>query len=307
MSRLDLVPVGADTQQWPLWSTTARLVVTDPAALADARHVVDTVLASVDAACSRFRPDSELRGLEDNAGSPVTVSPLLAELTETALTAARRTQGDVDPTIGVALENLGYDRDIDELDATGDVPFLVRAAPGWHQIRVDGRDLTVPKGVRLDFGATAKAFAADRCAWLVATYCDTGVLVGLGGDLATAGDAPPGGWTVLVSDGPDQPRCTIRLAEGAALATSSTIGRTWRRGGRLLHHVLDPRTCQPASPVWRTVSVAAASCVEANTQSTAALVRGLDAPAGLLATGLPARLVAADGSVRTIGDWPADV
>lgn len=307
MTRLDLVPVGTNTQQWPVWSTTARLVVTDPAALVDARQVVDTVLASVDAACSRFRPDSELRRLDDNAGSPVTVSPMLAELTATALTAAERTHGDVDPTIGIALENLGYDRDIDHLDATGDVPFLVRQAPGWRQIRLRERELTVPRGVRLDFGATAKAFAADRCAWLVATYCGTGVLVSLGGDLATAGDAPEHGWTVLVADGDDQPACTIRLAAGSALATSSTISRTWRRGGRLLHHVLDPRTCQPAAPVWRTVSVAAASCVDANTQTTAALVRGHEAPARLLETSLPARLVAADGSVRTIGDWPADV
>jgi thiamine biosynthesis lipoprotein len=92
-----------------------------------------------------------------------------------------------------------------------------------------------------------------------------------------------------------------------AMATSSTISRRWRRGGRLLHHVLDPRTCQPVKPVWRTVSVAAPSCVDANTQSTAALVRGLDAPARLRAEGLPARLVAADGAVCTLGGWPAEV
>jgi thiamine biosynthesis lipoprotein len=136
---------------------------------------------------------------------------------------------------------------------------------------------------------------------LVATYCDTGVLVSLGGDIATAGDAPAGGWSVLVGDGPGEPSCTVRLTAGTALATSSTISRRWRRGGRLLHHVLDPRTCQPAAPVWRTASVAAPSCVEANTESTAALVRGLAAP-GLLR--LPARLVAANGTVHALGNWP---
>jgi thiamine biosynthesis lipoprotein len=306
MPRLDLLPVGRDTRQWPVWSTTARLVVTDPTTLDEAHRMVDTVLAAVDAACSRFRPDSELRGLDDTAGWPTTVSPLLAELTETALTAAARTDGDVDPTVGLALEDLGYDRDINDLSTTGDVPYTVRLAPGWRQVSLDRRELTVPKGVRLDFGATAKAFAADRCARLVSTYCDTGVLVSLGGDLATAGDAPEGGWTVLVSDGPEQPSCTVRLAGGTALATSSTISRTWRRGDRLLHHILDPRTCQPVSPVWRTVSVAAPTCVEANTLTTSALVLGHDAPARLRDRGLPARLVAVDGSVCTIGDWPTD-
>jgi FAD:protein FMN transferase len=237
------------------------------------------------------------------AGRPTTVSPLLAELTTTALAAAERTGGDVDPTIGLALESLGYDRDLTLLHtATGDVPVTVGPAPGWRQVTITDRELTVPAGVRLDFGATAKAFAADRCARLVAAHCDTGVLVSLGGDLATAGDAE--GWTVLVSDGPDEPGCTIRLAGGTALATSSTISRTWRRGGRLLHHVLDPRTCQPATPVWRTVSVAAPTCVEANTWTTAALVRGHAALDDLRELGLPARLVDQDGRVHVVNDWP---
>lgn len=303
MGRLDLLPVGPDTRQWPLWSTTARLVVRDPATLPDARRITDTVLAAVDEACSRFRADSELRRLP--AGRPVTVSPLLAELTATALTAAERTSGDVDPTIGLALESLGYDQDLALVpQQAGAVPVTVRRAPGWRQVTIADRELTVPDGVRLDFGATAKAFAADRCARLVAAHCETGVLVSLGGDLATAGDTAD--WTVLVSDGPDQPSCTVRLAGGTALATSSTISRTWRRGGRLLHHVLDPRTCQPATPVWRTVSVAAPSCVEANTWTTAALVRGHDAVDDLRELGLPARLVDGGGRVHVVNDWPAE-
>lgn len=303
MPALDLLPVGQDSQQWSLWSTTARLVVRDPATLVDARHIVDTVVTAVDAACSRFRADSELNTLPH--GGPVTVSPMLAELTATALAAAERTGGDVDPTIGVALENLGYDRDLALLYRdTGDVPVTVRQAPGWRTVTLTGRELTVPQGIRLDFGATAKAFAADRAARLVAERCGTGVLVSLGGDLATAGDTA--GWTVLVADGPDQPCCTVRLSGGLALATSSTIGRTWWRGGRLLHHVLDPRTCQPAVPVWRTVSVAAPTCVTANTWTTAALVRGSNAIGLLRGLGLPARLVACDGAVHVLNDWPVE-
>ncbi|HEX4701779.1 MAG TPA: FAD:protein FMN transferase, partial [Pseudonocardiaceae bacterium] len=291
MSTLDLLPVGPDTQQWPIWSTTARIVVLDPAALPAARALVDGVLAAVDAACNRFRADSELRRLDLVHGRPTEVSPLLAALIETALTAADRTGGDVDPTIGIAMESLGYDRDL-ALVGTSGVPTVVRAAPGWHQVRLVGHKVTIPVGVRLDLGATGKAFTADLCATLAATSCRTGVLVSLGGDLATAGDAPDGGWRVLVSDGPGEPSCTVRLAAGMAMATSSTISRRWRRGGRLLHHVLDPRTCQPADPVWRTVSVVAPSCVDANTQSTAALVRGATAPARLRPLRLPARLVA---------------
>lgn len=287
MAHPTLLPTGPDTDEWRIWTTTARLVVTDPAALPGARRLVDLALAAVDDACNRFRPDSELRRLELAHGRPTAISPLLAELVDAALVAAQRTGGDVDPTLGLALAILG------------DGP--VRAAPGWRQIRRQGVEITIPAGVRLDLGAIGKAFAADLCAGLVASSCDTGVLVSLGGDIATAGRAPAGGWSVLVCDGPGEPNCTVRIAGGMALATSSTRHRRWHRGDRLLHHILDPRTCQPATPVWRTVSVAAPSCVDANTQSTAAVVRGLDAPSRIEG---PARLVAADGSVRTVNGWP---
>ena len=75
----------------------------------------------------------------------------------------------------------------------------------------------------LDLGATAKAIAADRCAARVTETTGSGVLVNLGGDIATAGPAPEGGWQVLVSDGDDEPAVAVALPSGAALATSSTF------------------------------------------------------------------------------------
>src|SRR5205823_337463 len=228
------------TAQWPVWGTTARVVVTDPTALPAARGLVEAELAAVDAACSRFRPDSELRRAGTAGGRPVRVSPLLAELVAAALAAAADTGGAVDPTVGSALSTLGYDRDFAALPA--DAPAIrlsVRPAQGWRQVGLDGRRLTVPDGVTLDFGATAKAFTADRCAALVASRCGVGVLVSLGGDIATAGNAPDGGWRVLVRDRPDDPQCTVAIPAGAALATSSTTSRRWSRGGVSFHHILD--------------------------------------------------------------------
>jgi thiamine biosynthesis lipoprotein len=158
--------------------------------------------------------------------------------------------------------------------------------------------------VRLDLGATAKAVAADRCARLVSGSLGVGVLVSLGGDIATAGPGPVGGWQVLVRDRPGEPSTTVRIADGTALATSSTLGRRWTAGGQSRHHILDPRTCLPAEPVWRTVSVGAPDCLAANTLSTAAIVRGHAAVPWLRSLGAPARLVAADASVVTLGGWP---
>jgi thiamine biosynthesis lipoprotein len=121
-----------------------------------------------------------------------------------------------------------------------------------------------------------------------------------------AGPPPAGGWAVGVADGHRcaAPAATVLLREGG-LATSSVTQRRWRRGGKTMHHILDPRTGAPVTPVWRTVSVAAASCVEANIATTAAIVWGAAARRRLEAGGFHARLVSVDGRVTTVGGWPA--
>ncbi len=298
MPLVESLPVGADTTQWSVWGTVARVVVTRAERLAAARELIETELDAVDRACSRFRPDSELARL---TGDDV-VSPLLAELVGTALAAAAASDGDVDPTVGTLLRRLGYDRDFARIPAGPGVSDAPSAAPGWRSVGLHGLRLTTAPGLELDLGATAKAWAADRCASLVAAGLDTGVLVSLGGDLATAGPAPRGGWRVLVQDRPGDPACTVAIPAGAAMATSSTVSRTWAGGSR--HHIVDPGTGLPAEPVWRTVSVVTNSCVRANTLTTASIVRGRRAVGWLRGHGVPARLVGAGGYVRTIGGWP---
>jgi thiamine biosynthesis lipoprotein len=304
MPLVETLPIGADTAQWPVWGTTARIVVTDPDRLAEATDLVKAELAAVDAACSRFREDSELRDACRAGGRPVTVSPLLAHLVACALDAARETGGAVDPTVGGALCGLGYDRDFAALTGRKVAPAVrVFTSPDWRAVKLSVRRLTVPDGVLLDLGATAKAVAADRAAAHVTEKLGVGVLVALGGDIATAGMAPAGGWQILVQDRAGDPADTIRLPAGAAMATSSTAGRTWGRPGEHLHHIIDPATGRPATPVWRTVSVAAFSCLRANTLSTAAIVRGHGAP-DLLGKA-PSRLVTPSLDVLRLGGWPA--
>lgn len=295
------------TAQWSLWSTTARVVVTDPAARDEAARIVAEIADAVDLACSRFRTDSELSMLAGRSGA-VTVSPLLAELVRTALEAARQTGGLVTPTLGSALCELGYDGDWSRMGSTArPVRWAVQRAPRWDEVQLEGTTLTVPPGVLLDLGSTAKAWTADHAAQAVADRLGVGVLVGLGGDLSSAGPAPAGDWRVLVRDRDDDPTAVVALPAGSAVATSSTRNRRWRSGGRELHHLLDPATSQPVAEVWRCVTVAARDCVTANTHTTAALVKGSAAVGWLAKSGLPARLLAADGSVTVVNHWPAEV
>jgi thiamine biosynthesis lipoprotein len=285
---------------WQQWSCRMRLVVTDESVLPAAHELVASYLAKVDDAANRFRDDSEIVLLSSRTGW-VTLSPTLADLLGEALDAAEISDGDVDPTVGAAMRRIGYDRDIDlVVGEGGPLRAVVRPVPGYRRVRLAGGQVLRPAGTELDLGATAKAVAADRAAELVHRAFGTGVLVALGGDLATAGPAPQDGWQVRVEDGDEQ----VALPAGAAVATSSTVSRRWQRGARTLHHVVDPRTGQPARRVWRTVTVAAPTCVRANTVTTASLVRGERAFDWVCGLGLPARLVREDGSVVTTPGWP---
>jgi thiamine biosynthesis lipoprotein len=298
-----------------VFGTTAVLLVAAPGRLTRARGLLDGELAAVDVACSRFRIDSELSALNAGGGAWTPVSKLLAEILGAALRAARLTGGDVDPTCGRALASLGYDRDFaavrhaDEVEPRVTGP--VSSVPGWRTVQLDRRRLRarLRHRAQLDLGATAKAWAADQCAGHVAAKLGCGVLVSLGGDLAVAGPAPEGGWRVRVTDdhasGPDAPGQTVTVGSGG-LATSSTTVRAWTVGGRPVHHIIDPATGEPAHSRWRTVTVAAGSCLDANTASTAAIIRDAAALPWLHDIGLPARLVRQDGSVATTAGWPGD-
>lgn len=294
---------------WEALGSRVQVVVTDPAALAAARAEVEAEVAAIDRTCSRFRPDAELAHVHAADGAAVRVSALLAEAVGVALDAARRTGGLVDPSVGAGVIAAGYDRDFaalpDDAPARPAVP-----APGWRSVRLDRRRrmLQLAPGTRLDLGATAKALAADRAAAAAAAAIDPhGVLVSLGGDIAVGGPPPAGGWPVGIADGhrDEKVAATVALRAGG-LATSSTTQRRWRRDGHEMHHVLDPRSGEPAPVVWRTVSVVAGSCVHANTASTAALVLGARAPAWLAGLGLPARLVGAGGAVTGTCGWSTD-
>lgn len=287
------------------------VAVRPASALARAEVILETELEAVGRACSRFRPDAEILRLSDAGGEPVRVSPLLFDLVATACEVAERTGGCVDPTVGRSLETLGYDRDFASVDPDGPDEVRPEPAPGWWTVTVDHRERTVavPPGVLLDLGATAKAFAADRIAAAVAVDTGAAALVALGGDVSVGGPVPVEGWPVGIAADSATPLAAVDTVVAlftGGLATSSTAVRTWSRGGRQLHHIVDPATGMSAEPYWRTVSVAAGTCVDANAASTAAMVWGEDAPDRLSGLSLAARLVRHDGTVHNTPGWPDD-
>jgi len=288
-----------------------RVVVTRAADLAAARTAVDELVQNVDDAANRFRDDSELSRLNSTPDRAVVVSPLLCALIAAALRGARLTNGAVDPTVGSAVKLAGYDTDFAQVPADGvAIELVVSRVAGWQAIEFDqaSRTVRLPRGVDLDLGATAKAMTSDlAAAAALAKIGGGGVLVSLGGDIAVAGEPPAHGWLIQASEDSGAPiqegEETVSIRSGG-MATSSTTVRRWTRGGVSLHHIIDPATGIPSQGPWRTATVVAGTCVDANIASTAAIVLGTNAVPWLEANRLPARLVDREGSVHRVSGWP---
>lgn len=292
----------------PAIGTTARVATTIAGALGAARGAVDSIVHRLDQIASRFRPDSDLQRLTQLGGGAYLIGPGLRELIEVALAAASWTGGLVDPTVGAALVDAGYDRDFELLSKDSAKPRpLPGPVVGFRHVNLAGALIELPQGVQLDLGATAKAYGSDRSAAYAAGRSGAGVLVSLGGDIAVAGETPEGGWPVVIEEAPGTtpvaPVQQVRFAAGG-LATSSTTRRRWSRDGHEQHHLIDPRSGAPVVSPWRTVTVAATTCVEANAAATATIIAGAAGLPWISDTGLPARLVAHDGSVVSSGGWP---
>ena len=289
--------------------TDHTVIVDDAEALPEAMAIVRQQFHEIDVACSRFRPDSELSHLNGRSGGgAVPLSALLEEAIVAALASAAMTGGLVDLTVGKCVEEVGYTVTFRDLPADGPALELnVRQVLGWRALGYDpvGHTLSLPAGVGLDLGASGKAWAADRAAAEVASRLGVSVLVNCGGDIAVCGPAPQGGWPVRVSVDVDADEWQDVVVFDGGLATSGTTSRRWRRGGVELHHIIDPFTGLPAQTPWAMVSVAAATCVEANAAATAALIMGDRAPGWLDSLELPARLVDKRGAVRLAGGWCA--
>ena len=257
--------------------TSARVAIWPPGNLGIACTAVDGVLAGLDEQASRFRADSQLSWLHRAGGGLFLLGDGLAEAVGVALAAARWTGGLTDPTVGGALIALGYDRDFAAIDPDGgNTPASPVPAQGWQRVELDGRLLRLPPGIRLDLGATAKGVGCDRHAAVMSAAGQAGgVLVSLGGDIAVGGTPPRGGWPVTVADQPEEASSAgaqlVRLT-GGAVATSSVTCRKWRHGDSMLHHIIEPATGLPAQGPWRTASVAAVTCADANAAATAAII-----------------------------------
>ncbi|MCA9980300.1 MAG: FAD:protein FMN transferase [Anaerolineales bacterium] len=263
------------------------------AEISAALHAAEQQFHTAEQRLSRFRTTSELSRVNAQAGQWVAVSPLFWEVLVAAVQASAATDGLFDPTLQHALVAAGYDRSFEQLTTPSKpTPSVAHASTlgQWTAIELDEarQAVRVPAGVALDFGGIAKGYTAVLASRELDKVGPN--LVSAGGDL-TAGNAPHGspGWPVGIADpfSPDKNLATLWLAN-ASLATSGIDYRRWLTNdphgrGRSAHHIIDPRTGQPANTDLLTVTVWHRSAIVAETWATAVLVAGKKEGLGRLA------------------------
>lgn len=243
----------------------------------DAIKGVEAIFREIERTCSRFDDSSDLMRANAQPDEWAQVSPACFGAIELAYAAYKRTSGAFDPRVLRALVAMGYDRSLNF--ATGDVTTSAGDLPearGTHAW-LPGFD---PVGMRvrlgadpIDLGGIGKGFAVRRG---IAALAGLGraALVEAGGDLATYGDGPARAagetraWRAAVEDPrkptrsasastsgqTEQPIAMLDVSD-AAVATSSIKLRSWRAGDRDVHHLIDPRTGQPAASGLLSVTV----------------------------------------------------
>jgi len=264
---------------------------------------------------SRFLADSELCRVNAGAGRTVRVSVDTAQVVRRCIEAWRLTGGFFDPTVLAAVESAGYDRTFEEVTDAPASPVQehTSASPGCSGIRVTvdalGGTVRLPEGVGLDLGGIGKGYAADQVVHEMRQQGAEGACVNLGGDVRVSGTSPDGaGWSIGVTDpfgDPDSGEAddlvVLAVGEGA-VATSSRTRRRWRRGTDEMHHLIDPRTGEPARTGLAAVTVVAAEAHWAEILAKSALVAGGEAGTSLLEShGLAALLVTDTGRLVRVG------
>ncbi len=287
---------------------TTIVVIAAERALTQALTATRDLFIEWESALSRFLPESELSLLNAAAGFRVPVSALLLSTLRAALDAARATRGVFDPTMLQRMLEIGYDRNFESLASPLPAPRRGQtAATGrWREIEVDeARQLVrLPAGIGLDFGGIAKGLAVDAARDLLEARGLTPALVNGGGDLAVRGLPPNLPHWPVVAPGNDE-GWVIGLERGA-LATSGVAHRRWLQGQTPRHHLIDPRTGEPAVTSLWSVTALGGRCAQAEVAAKTALILGKDEGTAFIADErLGAVLIAETGAWSVAGAWPS--
>ena len=236
---------------------------------------------------SRFLHDSELNALNRNAGIWFQVSPEMMEVMTSAMECYRATDGLFNPAILPDLKAVGYTRSMDEIRSYGadkTTTLHSKTVLAFESIQLDiaQNRILLPAGMQIDLGGIAKGWIAEKAARILAAH-SSACVVNAGGDMFLIGHPNGKSWEVVLEDPLDQRHDLLMLLmEDGAVATSSTTKRIWTQGEQVRHHLIDPRSGEPAESCWLSVTVFAPHAVQAETFAKALLIAGPEGAQTLL-------------------------
>jgi thiamine biosynthesis lipoprotein len=256
---------------------------------------------------SRFLPASEMTALNRSAGEWTPVSADLMEMLLLAMKYHEDTNGIFDPTILRNLKRVGYDKSMDEIRTDGvDNSHASRQTLGspFREVRFDPRDRTVclPRGMEIDLAGVAKAWIVERAANLLHEYAPV-CGVSAGGDILFLGQPSDGmDWDVILEDPRNSMDVIAQLhIPSGAVATSSIMKRSWMQGHVVRHHLIDPRTSEPAQTSWLSATVICSNIIDADVYAKMLLIDGAYAAERLLQIDPQAAWIAVDATANLIG------
>jgi thiamine biosynthesis lipoprotein len=275
-----------ETYTFSAMSTSLTAAAQGPAAeVREGFRQVEALVAAHERRFTRFSEQSELSALNRAAGGWFAASPEMIEVVSLAQRYHRETGGLFNPGILNALERAGYDRSIEKLRALERIeipahwPAPAGAMPEFRRVEIDERRgaIRLPQGLRIDLGGIAKGWIAEQAARRLSQFAPV-CSVEAGGDLFAIG-VPAGepGWMVGLEDPfhPEENLLVLAVGPGA-VATSSVIKRRWKAapGAPERHHLIDPRSGEPAETPWACMTVIAEHAAQAEVLAKAALIGG---------------------------------
>ena len=230
---------------------------------------------------SRYRRDNIVHHINTAGGAPIEVDTETAALLDFADTCYRLSGGLFDITSGALRAVWRFDGG-DCLPTAEAVAEVLRRV-GWQRVAWRKPWLRLEAAMEIDFGGIGKEYAVDRCAALLRAQSGHPFLLNFGGDLRVSGPRADGkAWRIGIENPEMQTLASAAIElRGGAIATSGDSRRYLLKDGKRYSHILDPRTGWPVEGAPRSVTVAAATTVEAGMLATFASLRGVEAEAFL--------------------------
>lgn len=247
----------------------------------------DEVMAGLSSLLSRYdalwdpnRENSDLCRLSAAAGEFIEVDKETLGIWNAALPYCFASGGMLDPTIG-ALTKLWDVKETSAPPAPEDIQYFLSSV-NYREVLREGNTMELKSArAKLDFGAIAKGYIADRTAEYLRSEGVASAIIDLGGNILTIGNRPDGKPFQIGIQKPFSDRGSELIgsvpASSLSVVTAGIYERYFEYNGTIYHHILDPKTGYPVQNELASVTILSQSSLAGDALSTICMIEGYEA------------------------------